>query len=152
MGDDWANQFAGRIIQKQQDAKNADDLLMRKRGMISSQAQLLWDDLRRTINDKAKGVNTAGRAEYFKCAPLIEHRMDHSVQSPAGHTGFTFSPEVPNIRFRFTKAHKDPRVADKTVESELTFQVFDEAGWFTDKNGERMNVSSAAEFVLEMHF
>ena len=81
MGDDWASRFVAKVVKKQNDAKEQGRLSMHKRGMISSQAPLLWDDLYHAIKEKADKVNES--RNYFTCSPLVQGRMQYEIESPA---------------------------------------------------------------------
>jgi len=149
MGDDWASRFVAKLVKKQNDAKEQGRLSMHRKGMISSQAPLLWDDLCQAIKDKADNVNESRK--YFTCSPLIQGQTQHEVESPAGHLLLTYQDEAPIVKFTFTKAIQDARSKPELLNGDLTFQLFDESVWLTDKNGNRMGSSKAAEFFLDMH-
>lgn len=149
MGDDWASRFVAKVVKKQNDAKEQGRLSMHKRGMISSQAPLLWDDLCHAIKEKADKVNES--RNYFTCSPLAQGRTQYEIESPAGHLLLVYQDEVPIVKFTLTKTIDDARPKPEQVNGDLTFQLFDESVWFTDKNGNRMGSSKAAEFFLDMH-
>lgn len=149
MGDDWASRFVAKVVKKENEAKEQGRLSMHKRGMISSQSRLLWDDLCQAIKEKADIVNESRK--YFTHSPLIQGRTQHEIESPAGHLLLAYQNEVPIVKFTFTKALCDARAKPEQLNGDLTFQLFDESVWFTDKNGNRMGSSKAAEFFLDLH-
>jgi hypothetical protein len=149
--DEWASKFVTRIAEKRQAETDANALLMRKQGMIRSEAPYLWDHLRTAINQRVRSVNTLAKGEYFRATPEVQGYTEHTLESPAGHLSLIFQAEVPVIKFRYTKLVKSALEEPEPLTGEIRFQVFDGGLWFVGRDGTPMGVAQTAENFLNMH-